>query len=203
MPRTRSAGAARTADVDSMMNRLGPKLRALRTARGLTLDAVATEADLTKGFLSLVERGQTAISVPNLLRICDILGASVGSLFDFPDSAMVRNGRGAPLEMGGSGIREYLLTPATEQNVQVMRTVLQPGGGSGGAYTLDSKTIVAVVIRGKLRLVVDGQEQLLDTGDCYTFSAQSPHAWDNADTGESEVMWSIAPPLPTGSSARG
>ncbi|MHA3023344.1 helix-turn-helix domain-containing protein [Mycobacterium sp. BMJ-28] len=203
MARSRSAGAARTAEVDSMMHRLGPKLRAARHERGLTLDAVASEADLTKGFLSLVERGQTAVSVPNLLRICDILGVSVGSLFDFPDSAMVRSGHGAPLEMGGSGIREYLLTPATEQHVQVMRTILAPGGGSGGAYTLDSKTIVVVVVRGTLRLAVDGQDLLLRTGDCYTFSAQSAHAWENADPGESEVIWSIAPPLPTGSPARG
>lgn len=203
MPRSRSAGAARTANVDSKMTRLGPKLRAVRKERGLTLDAVAAEAELTKGFLSLVERGQTAVSVPNLLRICDILGVSVGALFDFPDSSMVRSGHGAPLEMGGSGIREYLLTPATEQHVQVMRTVLEPGGGSGGAYTLDSKTIVAVVIRGRLRLVVDGQDLLLAAGDCYTFAAQSPHAWENADPGESEVIWSIAPPIPTGSPARG
>lgn len=202
MPRSRTAGAARTAEVNSLMNRLGPKLRAVRRERGLTLDAVASEAELTKGFLSLVERGQTAVSVPNLLRICDILGVSIGSLFDFPDSALVRSGHGAPLEMGGSGIREYLLTPASEQHVQVMRTVLQPGGGSGGAYTLDSETIVVVVVRGRLRLAIDGQELLLGTGDCYTFSAKSAHAWENADAGESEVIWSIAPPLPTGSAGR-
>ncbi|MDX1874174.1 XRE family transcriptional regulator [Mycolicibacterium sp. 120266] len=202
MPRSHTAGAGRTSDVDSKMTRLGPKLRAVRQERGLTLDALASEAELTKGFLSLVERGQTAVSVPNLLRICAILGVSVGALFDFPDSAMVRSGQGAPLEMGGSGIREYLLTPATERHVQVMRTVLQPGGGSGGAYTLDSKTIVAVVVRGRLRLTVDGQDMTLGAGDCYTFSAQSPHAWENADSGESEVIWSIAPPLPTGSPGR-
>src|SRR5206468_3827459 len=99
-----------------------------------------------------------------------------------PDSAMVRSGHGAPLEMGGNRIREYLLTPATEQHVQVMRTILAPGGGSGGAYTLDSKTIVVVVVRGTLRLAVDGQDLVLRTGDCYTFSARSAHAWENADS---------------------
>ena len=203
MPQSRSAQDRRAAEVDLKMHRLGPKLRAVRTERGLTLDAVATEAGLTKGFLSLVERDQTTVSVPNLLRICDILGVSVGSLFDFPDSAMVRSGQGAPLQMGGSGIREYLLTPATEKHVQVMRTILAPGGGSGGTYTLDADTTVAVVIRGRLRLVIDDQEQVLGAGDCYTFCPQTPHAWENADPGESEVLWSIAPPLPTASSPRG
>ncbi|MBI3689561.1 MAG: helix-turn-helix domain-containing protein [Mycolicibacterium aromaticivorans] len=177
------------------MTRLGPKLRELRKERALTLEAVASSAGLTKGFLSLLERGQTTISVPNLLRVCEILSVSVGSLFDYPDSPVVRGG-GAPVEMGGTGIREYLLTPETERNLQVMRTVLRPGGGTGGAYTLESETIFVFVLRGCLRLTVDGQESVLKTGDCYTFSAKAAHSWDNPGPDVSEVLWSITPPIP-------
>ncbi|MFF0226895.1 helix-turn-helix domain-containing protein [Streptomyces sp. NPDC004629] len=188
--------AAPAPDTDARMSRLGPKLRAARQRKRLTLEDVATRAGVTKGFLSLVERGRTAISVPNLLEVCTALGISVGSLFDYPDAAVVRKGEGAPLEMGGTGIHEFLLTPASERFVQVMRTVLDPGGGSGGAYRLDSETIFVVVVRGSLRLVVDGQEMLLRTGDSQTFPARSAHAWDNPGAEESEVLWSIAPPLP-------
>ncbi len=173
-----------------------PSSRSLRKERDLTLEAVADRAGVTKGFLSLVERGQTTISVPNLLRVCEILGVPVGSLFDYPDSAVVRSGRGAPVEMGGSGIREYLLTPATEPHLQVMRSVLQPGGGTGGAYTLDSETVFVFVLRGSLRLTVDGQQCLLEAGDCYTFSPRAAHSWENPGTEESEVLWSIVPPIP-------
>lgn len=187
------------AGVDGWMTRLGPKLRTLRKERELTLEAVADRAGLTKGFLSLLERGQTTISVPNLLRVCEILSVSVGSLFDYPDSPVVRGGAGAPVEMGGSGIREYLLTPETERNLQVMRSVLHPGGGTGGAYTLESETIFVFVLRGCLRLTVDGQESVLKAGDCYTFSAKAPHSWDNPGPGESEVLWSITPPIPRNS----
>jgi transcriptional regulator with XRE-family HTH domain len=178
------------------MSRLGPKLRDARRNKALTLEEVADRAGVTKGFLSLVERGRAAISVPNLLRVCEALGVSVGSLFDYPDADVVRSGLGAPLEMGGEGIREYLLTPAAERHVQVMRTVLEPGGGSGGAYTLESETVFVVVVRGSLHLAVDGREFLLEAGDCHTFSARSAHAWDNPAPHESEVLWSIAPPIP-------
>ncbi|MFD8952490.1 helix-turn-helix domain-containing protein [Streptomyces xanthophaeus] len=184
------------------MSRLGPKLRAQRQQRGLTLQAVAVSAEVTKGFLSLVERSRTTISVPTLLRVCEALGIAVGSLFDYPEEAVVRSGLGAPLEMGGEKIREYLLTPATEQHVQVMRTVLEPGGGSGGAYTLDSETVFVVVVRGSLHLAVDGQEILLEAGDSHTFPARSAHAWDNPAADEAEVLWSIAPPIPREQSQR-
>lgn len=201
MSRTAAAADDITDSADGWMTRLGPKLRALRKDRALTLEAVADRAGLTKGFLSLVERGQTTISVPNLLKVCDILGVSLGSLFDYPESAVVRDGRGAPVEMGGSGIREYLLTPQTEPNLQVMRSVLQPGGGTGGAYTLDSETIFVFVVRGCLRLLVDGQESVLETGDSYTFSARAVHSWDNPGHEESEVLWSIVPPIPRAAAA--
>ena len=187
------------AGADPRMSRLGPKLRATRRELGLTLEAVADRAGVTKGFLSLVERGRTTISVPTLLRVCATLGISIGALFDYPGTDVVRGGLGAPLEMGGERIREYLLTPATERHVQVMRTVLEPGGGSGGAYTLDSETVFVVVVRGRLRLTVDGEESLLAAGDCHTFSARSAHAWDNPAADEAEVLWSIAPPIPRSS----
>jgi transcriptional regulator with XRE-family HTH domain len=196
MSRNAAAADDITTSADGWMTRLGPKLRALRKERELTLEAVADRAGLTKGFLSLVERGQTTISVPNLLKVCEILGVSVGSLFDYPESAVVRGGLGAPVEMGGSGIREYVLTPETERNLQVMRSVLKPGGGTGGAYTLDSETIFVFVVRGCLRLTVDGNESLLKSGDSYTFSARTVHSWDNPGAEESEVLWSIVPPIP-------
>ena len=60
----------------------------------MTLEAVADRAGLTRVSLSLVERGQTTISVPNLLKVCEILGVSVGSLFDYPESPVVRKWSG-------------------------------------------------------------------------------------------------------------
>jgi transcriptional regulator with XRE-family HTH domain len=202
MPPTAQSPDPAPDSADPRMSRLGPKLRAARRERGLTLEAVADQAGVTKGFLSLLERGRTTISVPNLLRVCATLGISIGSLFEYPGTDVVRGGLGAPLEMGGERIREYLLTPATERHVQVMRTVLQPGGGSGGAYTLESETVFVVVVRGSLRLTVDGEEALLEAGDCHTFSARSAHAWDNPAADEAEVLWSIAPPIPHEQSQR-
>ena len=199
------SGVGSEPESDAWVSRLGPKLRARRQELGLTLARVSEQAGCTKGFLSLVERGQTTISVPSLLRLCEALGISIGSLFDYPDQTVVRRDGGAPLAMGGVGIREYLLTPVAEQHIQVMRTVLRPGGGSGGAYTLDCETIFVVVIRGALRLNIDSADIDLDVGDSYTFSARVPHSWSNPTEDESEVLWTLAPPIPgaTGATAHG
>ena len=178
------------------MERVGPRLRAARQQRGLTLTAVAGQAGVSKGFLSLAERGKTRVSVPTLLRICEALAIPLGGLFDYPDSVVVANGAGARLEMGGLGITEYLLTPADERYVQVMQTILEPGGGSGGAYTLAAETVFVIVLRGELALTVDGQPRALAERDSTTFSARLPHSWHNPGDVVTEVLWVIAPPLP-------
>jgi mannose-6-phosphate isomerase-like protein (cupin superfamily) len=77
-----------------------------------------------------------------------------------------------------------------------MRTTMQPGGGSDGAYTLEAESIFVVVLQGQLSLEVGGEVRILDTGDSTTFSARTPHNWFNPLATESQVMWVISPPLP-------
>ncbi len=99
------------------MDAAGPRLRAARTARGLSLAEVAESAGITKGFLSLAERGLTRVSVPNLLAICSALEITIGSLFDYPEGTVV--GRGTPLQMGGIDVSEFLLTAADQPHLQM------------------------------------------------------------------------------------
>jgi transcriptional regulator with XRE-family HTH domain len=181
-------------DTSSGMNEAGPRLRQLRKSRKLTLLEVAERSGVTKGFLSLLERGHSRVSVPTLLRICDAIGITIGSLFDYPVETVVREG--SPLDMGGVDIDEYLLTPRDEELIQVMRTLLRPGGGSDGAYALDAVTIFVIVLRGQLDLIVDSVPRPLSAGESTTFSARLLHEWSNATDSETEVLWVIAPPLP-------
>lgn len=177
------------------MGRAGARLREFRSERGLSLSAVAAEAEVTKGFLSLAERGMTNVSVPVLMRICAALEIGIGDLFEYPAAPIVRSGTGAPLQMGGVDVREELLTPKSERHVQVMHTVMRPGGGSGGAYRLDAATVFVYVLRGELAIAVDGEATTLHTGDSMTFGATQLHDWHNPTAGEAEVLWTIAPPV--------
>ena len=184
-----------TADAASGMGQAGPRLREIRLQHGLSLTTVAIAAGVTKGFLSQAERGLTRVSVPTLLQICSVLGVGIGSLFDYPDSAVAGP---VPLDMGGHGIREFLLTPASERLIQVMRTELQPGGGSGGTFALDTDTIFVTVLRGSFEVVIAGEPRLLAAGESTTFGGRSTHEWRNPGDESAEVLWVLAPPLPAG-----
>jgi transcriptional regulator with XRE-family HTH domain len=193
-PSCENAKMSATDSASTGMDEVGPKLRSIRESKNLSLTDLAGRAGITKGFLSLAERGKTRVSVPTLLRICDALDIAIGSLFTYPSESVVHGG--VPLYMGGSDLAEYLLTPGKETHFQVMRTKMQPGGGSQGAYVLDADSIFVLVIEGQLSIEVGGVVMILEVGDSTTFSAREPHNWHNPLQVESQVIWVIAPPLP-------
>jgi mannose-6-phosphate isomerase-like protein (cupin superfamily) len=161
----------------------------------MTIEAVADGAGLTKGFLSRLERDAASPSVASLVAVCDVMGLSVGSLFDPPDTAVVRAGEGKPISFGAHATQETLLTPGTQQQVEVIHSLLE-GGGHGGdqLYTLQCDTEVAYVVAGRLELVLEEETVLLGPGDAMTFPGRTPHTWRNASrTDPCEVLWVLSP----------
>lgn len=56
-------------------------LRAIRTQRGLTLEALAVQTGLTKSYLSKIERRQSTPSIAVALKVAKALDVDVGRLF--------------------------------------------------------------------------------------------------------------------------
>src|SRR5579859_6926860 len=100
-----------------METRIGAQLRAARLASRRSMAEVAQASGLTKGFLSKLERDLTSVSVASLIRLCDALGISVGSLFQASKGEVVRADERPTINFGGTGIKEYLLTPVHERRV--------------------------------------------------------------------------------------
>jgi transcriptional regulator with XRE-family HTH domain len=174
---------------------IGGRLRAARQARGLTLQQVADATTLNKGFISRLERDEVSPSVASLVSICEVLGIRVGELFEPPATSLVRAGEGRPINFGGTRVSELLLTPGTQSELQVIHSIVEPGGGGGDElYTLDCEVEFVYVIRGRLELRLSDETVRLAAGDAFTFPGREPHTWSNtADSDECEVVWVLAP----------
>jgi transcriptional regulator with XRE-family HTH domain len=62
------------------MASIGDRIREIREARKMTQDQLAEKSDISKGFLSDVENNKRNVSSENLLRIANVLGASLDYL---------------------------------------------------------------------------------------------------------------------------
>src|SRR5215470_150638 len=178
--------------------RIGAQLRAARLAARMSMAEVAEQAGLTKGYVSKLERDLANVSVASLIRICDALGVSVGSLFEASRGEVVRRGAYPPFNFGGAGISEFLLTPSSEKRLQAILSDIEPGGGSGDEpYALPADVEFVFVLAGRLQITVADEQITLDQGDAYTFPADAPHTFRaGSAAGTTQVLWVFSPALP-------
>lgn len=186
-------------DLDKDSPHLGSRLRTLREARALSLTDLSRASGLTKGYLSKVEREIASPSTSALVLICDKLGISLGELFSTTTHHdVIRADERIRISLGGEGVTESLLTPPGERRVQVLHSIIGPGGGSGPEqYSLPSDVEFALVLSGEISLSVEGVAHHLREGDSITFSSQVPHSFRNDHhTREATVLWIFSPALP-------
>lgn len=176
---------------------IGELLKAARLARRKTLAEVADAAGLTKGFLSKIERDQASASVASLMRICETLGLSVGELFNAPAGNVVRRAAYPPINFGGTGMTEYLLTPNGERRLQAILSEIEPGGGSGDEpYSLPADVEFVFVVSGRLAVTLRDDEVILEAGDTLTFAPHLPHTFRSAlEDANTQVLWVFSPAL--------
>ena len=178
--------------------RIGAQLKAARLAARKSMAEVAEQAGLTKGFVSKLERDLANVSVASLIRLCDALGVSVGSLFQAPKGQVVRHGARPPINFGGKKMTEYLLTPSGEKRVQAILSDIEPGGGSGNEpHSLPADVEFVLILAGQLHVTVAGEQITLEQGDAFTFPANIEHTFHVPPrAGHAQVLWIISPALP-------
>lgn len=175
---------------------IGPRLRAARQALQLTIDEVAQIAGLTKGFLSRVEREITSPSVATLVTLCDVLSISIGSLFEEPEVQLVRAGTGPRLNLGGVDTEERLVSPRGESRLQVIRSIVKPGGHGGRElYSVAAEIDVLHVLRGRVAIRFAARDWDLGPGDTVTFNGHEPHSWAVLGDDDAELIWVLSPAL--------
>ncbi|MGW6454890.1 helix-turn-helix domain-containing protein [Streptomyces sp. NPDC055078] len=181
--------------------RVGARLRASRRSQGLTIEQVAAATNLTRGFVSRVERDETSPSVATLVTLCQVLSLSVGSLFEDADTEVIRLEDAPHVNLGGRGVADRMITPRAQARVQVLRSRLEPGADGGDdLYTINCEVEVLHVITGELSVLFTGRTLTLSAGDTLTFSGREPHNWRNTGDSAAEVLWTFVPAAWSGSS---
>lgn len=179
---------------------IGVKLRSTRLAQGMTISHVSEATGLSKGFISRIERDETSPSVATLVTICQVLSLPIGTLFDEPVTEPLRLEDAPRINLGGTKAMERLLTPRSEERMQVLRSALEPGASGGGdLYTINCEAETLHVLRGGITLRLSKRDIVLGEGDSITLPGREPHTWLNHTEASTDVMWIIVPAAWSGS----
>jgi transcriptional regulator with XRE-family HTH domain len=174
---------------------VGGNIRQLRMAKGLTLDRLATLSELTRGYISLVERGLKMPSIAALLRMAAALEVNVAYFFDpnsepAPRYTLFRqeDGNGRSIKDGGF----ELLALAAGRTRKMMEPFLLSPPFKSAFRASHAGEEMLFVVNGKIAIKLDGEELTLSKGDCLYFSGETSHEVRSLGRQKAEVLVIVA-----------
>jgi transcriptional regulator with XRE-family HTH domain len=183
-------------DTDVGVGSLGPRIRAYRQMRKITLRQVAEQAEVSVSFLSQLERGASGASIPTLRAIAEALGLTLADLFTAHATPAHRVLRAAERPViHAAGVDKFMLTRRPLQHLEVFEGILRPGArvGSSTHSHGDSQELL-LVLEGSVSLLLDDEEHELDSGDSIEYRSSSNHCVVNTGATNASVLWIISPP---------
>ncbi|ATW23542.1 helix-turn-helix domain-containing protein [Candidatus Formimonas warabiya] len=186
-----------------MQKEIGQKIKALRSAKGLTLKDISEKTDLSVGFLSMVENGRTTIALMTLKKIADALNENISNFFTGADTQELDN-RHTFCRSYNRKIRsingEYIYYNLANGNKEfVMDPILVellPGQKEEDVIQFKhSGEEITYVLEGVLTFYLDGQEHVLYPGDSYHGFGDVPHNFVNLTNKVVKVLYILTPPM--------
>jgi len=171
----------------------GMRLRQLRLARGLSLMQVANAVNISVGFLSALERSQMSASIGTLRKLARFYKTNILAFFG-PSEAnphLVQPKKRKVLQAGPGVRMELLGWGNTVMEPHLFR--ISPRAGSGGSYAHEGEEFL-FVLRGELKIALEGEEYRLRQGDSFYFESSTEHTWSNPGRSETWVLWINTPP---------
>lgn len=171
----------------AIINAIGPRLRRLRTARGLTLAELSERTGLSLSALSRLETGRRQPTLDVLIPLANSYRVSLDRLVAAPETGDPRVRLEARTLAGGGVVVPLTRYPG---RVQVFKQVLGPREPElvrhqGRAWLY--------VLSGTLRLLLGDEEHLLGPGETAQFDSSVPHWFGPADGLAVEILHLFGP----------
>lgn len=174
---------------------IGAKVRDLRNQNGLTQEELADRTELTKGFISQLERGLTAPSVSTLLDIVECLGTNLSDFFHEEDALQVVYRKEDYFEKedeGGNSIK-WLIATAQSRSLEPILVRLQPGQSMPEDKPHEGEEF-GYVLEGEISLHYGEEAYKVRKGDSFIFPADRKHKISSACKKVSSILWISTPP---------
>ena len=172
-----------TPAIAATLDLVGPRLKRVRSQRGVTLHDLSERTGISKSTLSRLENGQRRPSLELLLPLAQAYRIPLDDLV------------GAP-EVGDPRIR---LKPRRVHGRTVLPLTRQPNGVQAWKIVIPARQSTPqprahdgyewlYVLSGRMRLVLGAQDLVLGVGEAAEFDTQVPHWFGSSGEGSAEVL---------------
>ena len=178
---------------------IGSKLKEIRTLKGLTQEELADRAELSKGFISQLERNLTSPSIATLTDILQCLGTTLGEFFNETPEEQVVFGKADYFEKYDAELKNEIrwIIPNAQKNMMEPILITLEAGGSTYPDNPHEGEEFGYVLSGRIKLVnLDtGKVYIVKKGQTFYVKGSFSHCLKNDSAQPARVLWICTPPI--------
>ncbi|MDF2699242.1 MAG: Cro/Cl family transcriptional regulator [Haloplasmataceae bacterium] len=175
---------------------IGSKIKRLRMENGLTQEELADRCELTKGFISQLEREMTSPSIATLCDILEALGTSISEFFEEDsdekivfkaEDVFIKNDEEANMTINW-------IVPNAQKNEMEPILVELNSGGSTYKHTPHPGEEFGYILEGEVELIHGKRKLIVKKGESFYFIPNKEHYIKNRVNRVSKILWVSTPP---------
>ena len=176
---------------------IGKKLRRMRLQLNLTQEELADRCELSKGFISQVERDLASPSIATLTDILECLGSNLQEFFH--DAAPEKNVF-TPADMfvkedpeSLKGTITWLVPDAQKNSMEPILAEMDEGGRTPDVLPHEGEEF-GYVLAGTVTLIIGNRALRVRTGESFSIRPAQKHYIVNNGRRPAKVLWISTPP---------
>ena len=152
---------------------IGKKIKELRILKGLTQEELADRAELTKGFISQVERNHTSPSIATLVDILQCLGTDLKNFFEDDEDNQIVFSKEDYFEKEDKELKNMIqwIVPNAQKNLMEPILVTLESGGSTYPDNPHEGEEFGYVLSGTIKVVLGSKTYKVKKGETFYYEA--------------------------------
>ena len=181
-------------DTDSINIDIGRRIRNHRNRNGLTQQELADRTELTKGFISQLERGQVSASVVTLMDLIECLGTTPAEFFKDEEEQVVFTEKEYFEKLDEQGnSRQWIVPTAQRFQMEPLLVVIQPHSSLEEDKPHNGEEF-GYLMSGRLNLWLGDKVYHIKSGESFYYQASQKHRIENPGSRPAKYLWISTPP---------
>ncbi len=173
---------------------IGEKLKRQRILMGLTQEELADRTELSKGFISQLERDLTSPSISTLTDILQCLGMTLGEFFsEEPEDPVVFGDEDYFVKEDETlkNTIEWIIPNAQKHMMEPIRLTIAPGGSTYPDNPHEGEEF-GYVLRGSVDIHLGNHTYRAKKGESFYYSSDKRHSLSSRSG--ALILWVSSPP---------
>ena len=178
-----------------LMN-IGEKLKQLRIEKGLTQMDLASRCELSKGFISQLERDLTSPSIATLVDILECLGTNLKDFFNNDEEEKIVFSKEDIFEAEDTELNynvQWVIPNAQKNMMEPILVTLEPNGQYKNDEPHEGEEF-GYVLAGTVYIHLGNKKYKAKKGESFYYKARKNHYISNAGKSLAKVLWVSTPP---------